>query len=82
MGKLSPRIPGEHNKYHGYTVRGTPNGPLIFTYICPKKSAIHVGEYKYIKYIYIYIISYMDPIGLEQPSQQPSISHLDSGCIQ
>ena len=21
-------IPREHNKYHGYTVRGTPNGPL------------------------------------------------------
>ncbi len=28
MGKLSPRIPKEHNKYHGYTVRGTPNYPL------------------------------------------------------
>ena len=28
MGKLSPRIPREHNKYHGYTVRGTPNYPL------------------------------------------------------
>ena len=25
----SPRIPREHNKYHGYTVRGTPNCPLI-----------------------------------------------------
>ena len=25
MGKLSPRIPREHNKYYGYTVRGTPN---------------------------------------------------------
>jgi len=25
----SPRIPREHNKYHGYTVRGTPNSPLI-----------------------------------------------------
>ena len=22
-------IPREHNKYHGYTVRGTPNCPLI-----------------------------------------------------
>ena len=29
MGKLSPRIPREHNKYHGYTVRGTPHSPLI-----------------------------------------------------
>ena len=28
MGKLSPRIPREHNRSHGYTVRGTPNGPL------------------------------------------------------
>ncbi len=28
MGKLSPRIPREHNKYHGYTVRGTPHCPL------------------------------------------------------
>ena len=27
--KLSPRIPREHNKYHGYTVRGTPHCPLI-----------------------------------------------------
>ena len=24
MDKLSPRIPRKHNKYHGYTVRGTP----------------------------------------------------------
>ena len=24
----SPRIPREHNKYQGYTVRGTPNYPL------------------------------------------------------
>ena len=24
-----PRIPREHNKYHGYTTRGTPNCPLI-----------------------------------------------------
>ena len=30
MGKLSPRIPREHNKYHGYTVRGTPHCPLNF----------------------------------------------------
>ena len=29
MGKLSPRIPREHNKYHGCTVKGTPNCPLI-----------------------------------------------------
>ena len=29
MGKLSPRIPREHNKYHGYTVTGTPHCPLI-----------------------------------------------------
>ena len=28
-GLESPRIPREHNKYHGYTVRGTPNCPLI-----------------------------------------------------
>ena len=28
MGKLSPRTPREHNNYHGYTVRGTPNCPL------------------------------------------------------
>ena len=28
MGKLSPRIPRESNKYHGYIVRGTPNCPL------------------------------------------------------
>ena len=27
-GLLSPRILIEHNKYHGYTVRGTPNCPL------------------------------------------------------
>ena len=26
----SPRILREHNKYHGYTVRGTPNCPLTF----------------------------------------------------
>ena len=26
----TPRIPREHNKYHGYTLRGTPNCPLIF----------------------------------------------------
>ena len=25
MGKLSPKIPRENNKYQGYTVRGTPN---------------------------------------------------------
>ena len=25
-----PRIPREHNKYHGCTVRGTPNCPLIY----------------------------------------------------
>ena len=24
----SPRIPREHNKYHGYIARGTPNCPL------------------------------------------------------
>ena len=33
-GKLpvSPRIPREHNKYHGYTyVTGTPNCPLNLT---------------------------------------------------
>ena len=29
-GLWSPRIPKEHNKYHGYTVRGTPNCPLIY----------------------------------------------------
>ncbi len=29
MGYESPRIPREHNKYHEYTVRGTPNCPLI-----------------------------------------------------
>ena len=28
MGKLSPRIPREHNKYHGYIVRGTSHCPL------------------------------------------------------
>ncbi len=28
MGEISPRIPREHNKYHGYTVRGTPHCPL------------------------------------------------------
>ena len=27
-GLESPRIPREHNKYHGYTVRGTPHCPL------------------------------------------------------
>ena len=27
-GLLSPRIPREHNKYHGHTVRGTHNCPL------------------------------------------------------
>ena len=32
MAKLSPRIPREHNKYHGYTVRGTPNCPLILVF--------------------------------------------------
>ena len=30
MGKLSPRIPREHNKYNGYTVRGTPHCPLKY----------------------------------------------------
>ena len=29
--KKSPRIFREHNKYHGYTVRGTPNCPLTHT---------------------------------------------------
>ena len=29
-GLESPRIPREPNKYHGYTVRGTPNCPLIY----------------------------------------------------
>ena len=28
MGKLSPRIPREPNKYHGCNVRGTPSCPL------------------------------------------------------
>ena len=28
-GGKFPRIPKEHNKYYGYTVRGTPNCPLI-----------------------------------------------------
>ena len=28
MGKVSPRIPREHNNYNRYTVRGTPNCPL------------------------------------------------------
>ena len=28
-GLLSPTIPREHNKHHGYTVRGTPHCPLI-----------------------------------------------------
>ena len=30
----SPRIPREHNKYHGYTVRGTPICPLNKTWKC------------------------------------------------
>ena len=34
MGKLSPRIPRERNKHHGYTVRGTPNCPLRYTICC------------------------------------------------
>ncbi len=34
LGIQSPRIPREHNKYHGYTVRGTLNCPLnIYIYI-------------------------------------------------
>ena len=28
---VTPRIPREHNKQHGYTVRSTPNCPLIHT---------------------------------------------------
>ena len=28
MGYNPLRIPREHNKYHGYTVRGTPNWPM------------------------------------------------------
>ena len=31
-GLQSPRIPREHNKYHGYTVGSTPNYPLIHTW--------------------------------------------------
>ena len=27
-GLQSPRIPREHNNYHGHTVRDTPNCPL------------------------------------------------------
>ncbi len=27
VGIYSPRIPREHNRYHGYTVRGTPTAP-------------------------------------------------------
>ncbi len=34
MGKLSPRIPREHNKYQGYTVRGTPHCPLSESSLC------------------------------------------------
>ena len=30
-GQVTPRIPREHNKYHGYTVRGTPHCPLKTT---------------------------------------------------
>ena len=29
MGKLFPRIPRDHSQYHGHTVRGTTNCPLI-----------------------------------------------------
>ena len=42
MGKLSPRIPREHNKYHGYTVRGTPHCPLIH-------AALIIGFHKALK---------------------------------
>ena len=32
MGFFIPKNPKvEHNKYHGYTVRGTPNCPLTVT---------------------------------------------------
>ena len=36
-GLQSPKIPREHNKYHGYTVRGTSNCPL-------NMSSIHNSE--------------------------------------
>ena len=29
-----PRIPREHNKHHGYTVRSTPNCPLTVQFLC------------------------------------------------
>ena len=37
-GLLSPRIRREHYKYHGHTVRGTPNGPLI---LCNNRTCFH-----------------------------------------
>ena len=38
VGYKSPRNPGEHHKYHGYTyVRGTPNCPLRFLMDIPWK---------------------------------------------
>ena len=43
-GLLSPRIPREHNKYHGYTVRGTPNCPLI---VSKYKDILKVGKSSY-----------------------------------
>ena len=36
MGKLSPRIPREPNKYQGHTVRGTPNCPLLESKVLPQ----------------------------------------------
>ena len=43
-GKSSPRIPREHTKYHGYTVRGTPNYPLnmIGTSTDSKAAILHL----------------------------------------
>ena len=29
-----PRIPREHNEHHGYTVRSTPNCPLMVQFLC------------------------------------------------
>ena len=50
-GVQSPRIPTKHNKYHGYTVRGTSNCPLNWN----NKNEIRHPKMYPIPYVHIYL---------------------------